>query len=206
VAQIVAKGCFAQMLLHAWDPGTPSQAASVKATLATLLTFATPTTQQHFVPVIDAVRNGLSAAVDDCRVPLWPPAALRASPRVAVAAAAAWRSATALLAAVCTFRGLLSGALLDDLVASRLLRGQLLPVIELCVAQGERGCAFAAATAIARAASAAAALPPAWREAGGGGVAELKKLSARAVQLVSSAAAQRVRDDAAALRVTLGLP
>jgi hypothetical protein len=37
-------------------------------------------------------------------------------------------------------------------------------------------------------------------------VAELKKLSARAVQLVSSAAAQRVRDDAAALRVTLGLP
>lgn len=208
VAQIVAKGCFAPMVRDAWDAGDATQATAVKSTLATLLTFATPQTQQHFEPVIAAVRQGLQSAVDACAVPRWPPAALRVAPRAAVAAAAAWRHAAALLAAVCTFQGLLSRQLVDTLAGGQLLRGQLLPCLEVYVTAGERGSAFAAALALARAAAAAAALPEAWRTsdaAAGGAVGALRQLAARAVRLVGPAAPRRMHDDAAALRAALKL-
>ena len=142
VAQLAAKATFAPLLAEAWLPSDAAQAAAVRGTLTTLLTFATPTNQAHFEGVTAALRSALGDAVAECRVPPWPPAALRAAPAAAVAAAAAWRSATDLLAAVCTFQGVLSPAVLTDLVDTQLLGREIQPAIDVAVVAAERGCAF----------------------------------------------------------------
>ena len=205
VAQIVAKGAFLPMLDAAWDPAAPEQAAAVRAVLAELVTFATPALQQHFAPVVTAVRSGVERAAQACAVPAWPPAALRASPRAAVAAHVAWGRATALLAAVCTFQGLLAADLLQELVSTRLLSQQIVPAAAACVAEAERGGAFAAAVAARRLAAAAAALTDAWRTGKSAGVLQLRALAARVVRVVGTGAVQPVRDDVHALRTAFAL-
>jgi hypothetical protein len=205
VAQVIAKTTFLNILEAAWDTAAPEHAAAVRASLATLLTFATPALQQYYVQVISAVRSGVQQSVDSCLVPCWPPSALSASPRVAVAAHVVWARALDVLAAVCTFQGLLSTDLLEELVSQRLLRDQLVPAVAACIAQAERGSAFAAAVALRRLVAVAKALPKAWQQGKSAGVVLLRDLADRAVRLVSSAAERCVRDDAAALRAALDL-
>jgi hypothetical protein len=205
VAQLIAKPIFLNILEAAWDTDAPEHAAAVRDCLATLLTFATPALQQHYLPVVSAIRSGLERSVDTCLVPPWPPSALSASPRVAVAAHVAWARAVDVLAAVCAFQGLLSADLLEDLVSQRLLRGQLVPAVAACVAQTERGSAFAAAVALRRLVVAANALPMEWRQGKSAGVLLLRDLAGRAVGLVSSTAETCVRNDAAAVRAAFDL-
>jgi hypothetical protein len=175
VAQVVVWGSFLPMIRQAWDPAG-GRAAAVAATLEMLLAYATPANQQHLFAVIDATRAALERAIDDCDLPPWPPALQRASPRIAIASACAWRRALALLIAVFRFEGQLSQDLMWDLAGERLLRCKLLPVVDAALAEAKQGSKVGAAVAVARAAAVVMAVPLGWVSAEGSRWQRLKQM------------------------------
>lgn len=226
VAQVVVRHSFSHTLQDAWDPCDPAAAAAVRSALDSLLTFATPATQEHLFALVETIANSLGRAADEVAVPAWPPSALIAAPVAAAAAAWAWQQAIALLASISAFQGLLSQKLLAGVVGDRMLHMHLVPAIDACVADAERhaqgrsssrasrSVAAALALALQRVLQVSAALPQQWllgKDAAEGvaAVASLKVVAKRAVRLVggieNGAATHKMQEDAELVREQLGL-
>lgn len=224
---MVVRHSFSHALQQAWDPCEPAPAAAVRSALDSLLTFATPATQEHLFSLVETIAKGLGEAAEEVAVPAWPPSAMVAAPVAAAASAWAWQQAIALLASVSAFQGLLSQKLLAGVVGDRMLHMHLVPAIDACVVDAERHAqarqssrapgivAASLALALQHILQVAAALPPKWLRAkaesgeGVAAVASLKAVAKRAVRLVvggdTGAAAQKRQEDAELVREQLGL-
>lgn len=178
----------------------------MRSALDSLLTFATPATQEHLFALVETVSAALGDAADAAAVPAWPPSALVQAPVASVAAASAWESSIALLRSVSAFQGLLSQKLLAGVVGDRMLHKHLVPAIDACVADAERQAkskepssarrtptpvVVALTLAVHRILQVADALPRQWLLSGKtaaegvAAVASLKAVAQRAVRLVA---------------------